>query len=225
MLNNDTRAHPLLIDELMRVAQSDPRIAVVGAKAMWANRPGRIWAAWCELTYGPTLTHVYGRDAADSAFFRKVRDVGQVVGCGYMWRRQALLDVGLLDTDFFGYHEDVDWCYRTRGKGWRVVYAGTAMVYHIGSLSSDPRFPQHMPASYFLGRNAILFTKKHAGRMRLVQVAVAAMVGSLQRLWRGRTLAHLHGEREFWQGLRDGFVNRNRQTEFRYVASATEGSG
>jgi GT2 family glycosyltransferase len=223
MLNNDTRVHPRLIDELMKVAQSDPRIAVVGAKAVWANASGRIWAAWCELTYGPSLTHVYGRDALDSAFYRKVRDVGQVVGCGYMWRRQALLDVGLLDTDFFGYHEDVDWCYRARARGWRVVYVGTAVVYHIGSLSSSPRFKHRMPAGYFLGRNAILFTKKHAGPLRLAQVVFTAVGGSLQRLLRGRTIAHLRGEREFWQGLGDGLMNRNRHSSFTYIPSATDG--
>jgi GT2 family glycosyltransferase len=227
ILNNDTRVHPRLINELLKVAESDPRTAVVGAKAMWMDTPGKngtIWAAWCELTYGPNLTWVYGRDAPDSTFYSKVREVDQVIGCGFMWRRQALLEVGLLDTDFFGYHEDVDWCYRARAQGWRVMYVGSAIVYHSGSLSSNPNFKHRMPAGYFLGRNAILFTKKHGNGLRLLQVIVTAAWGSLQRLLRGRTVAHWRGEREFWQGVQDGLSNRNRQTSFTYIPSADEGS-
>jgi GT2 family glycosyltransferase len=224
MINNDTRVHPHLIDELVAVAESDPRIAVVGAKALWEHQPRRVWAAWCELTYGPTLTRIYGRNAIDSAYYRQVRDVGQVVGCGYLWRREALADVGLLDTSFFGYHEDVDWCYRARKNGWRVVYAGEAIVYHKGSLSCGPQFRERMPMMYFLGRNAVLFTKKHANLWRLAQITVASAVGSLQRAWRGWSTLTARSEVIFWQGFLDGLANRNRQTNFRYEPSAAERS-
>jgi len=223
IINNDTRVHPRLIDELVAVAESDPRIAVVGGKALWAHQPRRIWAAWCELTYGPMLTRVYGRDAIDSPFYQQVRDVGQVVGCGYMWRREALEDVGLLDTSFFGYHEDVDWCYRARCNGWRVVYAGNAIIYHTGSLSTDSQFRESMPMMYFLGRNAVLFTKKHSNPWRLAQITFAAALGSLHRVWRGQPGA-ARGERLFWQGFRDGLANRNRQTNFRFEPPAAERS-
>ena len=216
MINNDTKVHSALIDELVAVAESDPRIAVVGAKALWAHQPRRIWAAWCELTYGPMLTRVYGRNTVDSPFYQHVRDVEQVVGCGYMWRRTALEDVGLLDTDFFGYHEDVDWCYRARKQGWRVVYAGLAIIYHLGSLSSRTQFREHMPTMYFLGRNAVLFTKKHANLWRLVQITCTSAVGSAQRAVAGWSATTTRAEVMFWQGFWDGLANRNRQANFRY---------
>jgi GT2 family glycosyltransferase len=160
----------------------------------------------------------------DSPLYQRVRDVEQVVGCGYMWRRAALADVGLLDTDFFGYHEDVDWCYRARKHRWRVVYAGLAIIYHLGSLSSRTDFREHMPTMYFLGRNAVLFTKKHASFPRLVQIMVTSAIGSVQRAVAGWSRTATRAEMLFWQGFRDGLVNRNRQVNFRYEPPTEEGS-
>lgn len=217
LLNNDTAVHPDLVDELVRVAESDPTIAVVGAKNMCWNRPGLVWAAWGEVSYGATLTRVFGWHVPDREHYRMVRDVGHVVGCGYMWRRAALEQIGLLDTNFFGYHEDVDWCHRARRAGWRVVFAGGAIVYHAGSLSariSEEGKPS-IPIMYFLGRNGVLFTRKHAGRLRLVQLSFNAAVGSLRRWLRSLRLGGPSGEGDFWRGYWDGLHNRNRQRDFR----------
>jgi GT2 family glycosyltransferase len=218
LLNNDTLVHPNLVDELVRVAESDPQIAVVGAKNMHMDRPDRIWSAWSEVTYGPTLTKQFGVNAHDNAFYRQVRDVGIVVGCGYMWRRAALIQVGLLDTELFGYHEDVDWCYRARKAGWRVVYVGTAVVYHSGSLSSASNYNERMPSMYFIGRNGVMFVKKHSNLLRLIHLGFSELLGSIRRCIRYKAWRNQTGEREFWQGFWDGLWNCNRQKKFQCAA-------
>jgi GT2 family glycosyltransferase len=219
LLNNDTLVHPDLVDELVRVAEGDTRIAVVGAKNVHMDRPEILWAAWSEVTYGTNLTHIHGAQCRDSARYRQVRDVAVVVGCGYMWRRTALEHVGLLDTSFFGYHEDVDWCYRARKLGWRVVYVGTAVIYHAGSLSSSSIHGKRMPAMYFIGRNGVLFVKKHSNKFRLVQLACAEVIGSIRRCIRYRAWRNPTGELEFWQGFWDGLWSQNRQHQFRCASN------
>jgi GT2 family glycosyltransferase len=214
-LNNDIAVHPHLIENLLAVALSDPRIAVVGAKNMAYGSQHLIWAAWAQLTYGPLLTRVHGRNRVDGPRYRQVRDVDQVIGNGYMWRREALADVGLLDTDYFGYHEDVDWCYRAQARGWRVVYAGDAIVYHRGGLSADPTYGKSMPVMYFLGRNGLLFARKHNGFWRMLQVSVNALRGSLQRLVQAPCRQRLQAEKQFWRGFWDAMHGRNSQLDFR----------
>ena len=215
LLNNDSIVHPNLINELVAVAESDSTIAVVGPKNMKSPTSRVIWAAWGEITYGPTLTNVHGSNRLDSSKYRQVRDVDQVIGCGYMWRREALMDIGLLDTNFFGYHEDVDWCYRARKSGWRVVYVGTAIVYHQGSLSTNPMFSQCIPVMYFLGRNAILFARKHGNFFKLFWLLINSVIGSIHRYRVKRRRGRSTGEQHFWQGVWDGFKNHNRQEHFR----------
>jgi GT2 family glycosyltransferase len=215
ILNNDAIVDPNVLDELVRVAESDRRIAVVGAKNVVMHNSKLLWAAWGDVTYGPTLTRVHGRSKWDGRKYRQNRDVDHVVGNGFMWRREALESIGLLDTNFFGYHEDVDWCYRAKKAGWRVVYVGSAIVRHEGSLSSNPHFESRMPAMYFIGRNAVLFTKKHGGILRLAQLTVNSLAGSIWRYVPATWKGYKTGERLFWQGFWDGLWNRNRLSEFR----------
>jgi GT2 family glycosyltransferase len=51
-------------------------------------------------------------------------------------RIAALDDVGLLDTRFFMYSEEVEWCRRFWERGWQVWYLPEAVVTHIGGASS-----------------------------------------------------------------------------------------
>jgi hypothetical protein len=214
LLNNDSITHPGLLNELIAVAESDPTIAVAGAKNMRADNPRVIWGAWAKVTYSATLTTIYGANKLDSPKYCRVKDVEQVVGCGYMWRCKALEDIGLLDTNFFGYHEDVDWCFRARKAGWRIVFVGTAIVYHQGSLSSSPSYKKCMPVMYFLARNAILFTRKHGNFLKLLKLLFNSITGSIRRCRNKRIKNRFAAELQFWQGVWDGFQNHNRQIDF-----------
>jgi GT2 family glycosyltransferase len=170
--NSDTEMTADLVSELVRVAESDPRIAVVGCRNVLMEDPRVLWGAYGELTYGPFVVRTAGERAADGEGWRVVRDVDSVIGNGYLWRRAALEQVGLLDEEFFGYHEDLDWCLRARRAGRRVVYAGTASIIHKGGSSSDRRQTRSFPMSYFLGRNGVLFVRKHASRLETARFAL-----------------------------------------------------
>ena len=162
IINSDTEVTADMISELVRVAESDSRIGVVGCRNILMENPARLWGAYGELTYGPFLVRIAGEGAADGHAWQVTRDVDAVIGNGYLWRAAALERVGLLDEEFFGYHEDVEWCLRARRAGYRVVYAGTAAIVHKGASSSDRGFARSFPASYFLGRNGVLFVRRHA---------------------------------------------------------------
>jgi GT2 family glycosyltransferase len=215
LLNNDARVHRHMIERMLGVMQSDPRIGVVGSKNLYEGDPNRIWGAWAEINYGPMLTRIHGRNQLDGERFKGVRDVDQVIGCGYMWRREALEDVGLLDTDFFGYHEDTDWCRRALDKGWRVVYCGDAVTYHKGGVSNDPRYDHVMPVMYFLGRNAILFARKHGHTTDMLRLLANSLRGSAGRALRARRKRLPSRERQFLKGIWDGLIGRNSQRDFR----------
>jgi hypothetical protein len=172
IINSDTEATPEMITALVDVAESDPRIAVVGCRNVLMEDPTRLWGAYGLLTYGPFVVRTAGQGSADGSEWRVVRDADWVIGNGYLWRRAALESIGLLDEQFFGYHEDVDWCLRARQAGYRVVYAGTAAIVHRGASSSDDHHTRSFPASYFLGRNGVLLVRKHGRPRERVRFAV-----------------------------------------------------
>lgn len=177
LLNNDTELHPELLSELVRVAESDQRIAAVGAKNILLEDHRIVWGAYGELRYHRDLVHLVGSRVPDGPELTVVKDVDWVIGNGMMMRRQAIESVGGFDENFFGYHEDVDWCTRALKAGFRIVYNGHAVIYHRGFGAANPARPRPFPVLYFLGRNSILFARKHATPIQLCKFVTSFVLG------------------------------------------------
>jgi len=221
LINNDTEVTPGLVAELVRVAETDPGIAAVGARNLVLEEPRRLWGAYGVLTYGPFVVRTDGHGLLDGPEWQIVKDVDWAIGNAILLRGTALREIGLLDEAFFAYHEDVDWCVRARRAGLRVVYAGTAAILHKGGGSSDPGQPHSFPQWYFLGRNGVLFVAKHATwaeRSRFALLCGAALVARagralLLRCWpsadaRRRGERQWAMERAFLRGANDGLHQR-----------------
>ena len=94
-------------------------------------------------------------------------EVDWVGGAALMIRRQAIDQVGLLDEAFFMYVEDVEWCYRIRKQGWKIVYLPEATIYHVSQGSSqDP-----IGFAYHHGKTGyLLFHDKHYGKLSVISL-------------------------------------------------------
>jgi len=92
----------------------------------------------------------------------QMADVDSVAGAFLLARRSAVEDVGLLDEAFFIYGDDIDWCYRFRLRGWRVLYFPQITVMHrkggTSRRTSGPLIFQ------FYRSNTLLYNKHVAGR-------------------------------------------------------------
>lgn len=171
VLNNDARLFPDTVDELLRVATSDPRIAAVGAKVLRLDDPSRLWMAWGEVTYRQSLVRLVGRDEPDGPAFATQRDVDWVSGSAILLSRRALEALGAFDEEFFAYHEEVDWCARARERGFRVVYAPRAVVTHRGQASSGGA-TYVSRRQYLTARNMVRFVRRHGSRAERLRFAL-----------------------------------------------------
>jgi GT2 family glycosyltransferase len=189
LLNNDVRVRAGAVAAALRVLDADPRVAVVGAKVLTREDPGRLWLAWGRVTWRQSLVALEGADVPDGPRFAEQRDVEWIGGCTMWFRRAALERIGLLDEEFFAYHEEVDWCARAREHGLRVVYAPDAVVTHTGRGTAGGGRSVRI-RKYFGARNTILFARKHAGVSEWLRlVAWLAVSLPLQLVWhalRGR---------------------------------------
>lgn len=78
---------------------------------------------------------------------RDVRDVAYVSGSALLLRAAALERVGLLDEDFFMYHEDLELSFRFRMAGFRVVALRNSLFYH------KYQFGRSIQKFYWMERN------------------------------------------------------------------------
>lgn len=133
-LNNDTVVHPGWLAPLVRIAEADGRVGMVGAKLL--NQDGTVQEAGGIMQRnGWGLPFGQGDDAAKPEY-NFVREVDVVVGACMMIRRSAWTAIGGFDDDFApAYYEEFDFAFALRDRGWRVMYQPASVVTHFDSAS------------------------------------------------------------------------------------------
>ncbi len=200
LLNNDATVEPDALAELVRVAESDPGAGSVAAQMRFADRPGTINSAGIGID---RLGIVYDRllGAPVEASEPEPVAVFGASGGAALWRRSALESVGRFDESFFVFLEDADVAWRARMRGWRALYAPSAVVYHHHSATAV----HASPFKYrWVGRNRVRLLARNADRRLLLRHGAAMVLYDLAYVayaaTRERTLAPLRGR---MRGLRE----------------------
>lgn len=206
IVNNDAVVAPACVAELVAALERHERLAAVGAKTLTQEQPPRIHTAYGVLTYHGPLVRQEGWMDPDITRYSEFAEVDYISGCAMLLRRSAVERVGLLDPDFFAYHEDLDWCIRARRAGYRVAYVPSAIVYHRMHASTGGGYLS--PITYLSARNAILFVRKNANWRERLEYAIRLPVNLMKEgVFRYRR-GELAGFRLRLRGVRDGLLGR-----------------
>jgi len=95
----------------------------------------------------------------------QIREVDWIIGACLMVKRHVIDEVGLKDEDFFMFHEETDWCYRSHICGWKTVFLPTSSIIHFGGHTTKAIWGRKLVLRYYEGKH--LFIKKHYGNLRL----------------------------------------------------------
>jgi GT2 family glycosyltransferase len=135
LLNNDARADPHWLGELVKVAEENPRAGMLACK-IYLQEGSKIIDNVGHLIYRDGLNRGRGRLEADRGQYEKIEEVFFPSGCAALYRRAMLEEVGLFDEDFFAYGDDTDLGLKGRLAGWKCLYVPKAVVHHHYSQSS-----------------------------------------------------------------------------------------
>jgi len=211
LLNSDTKCTPSLLSELVDTMERDTRIAITGSKNVCLENEALTWGLYGTVTWGPMLVRTVGRFEPDARQNTPPMDVDWVIGNACLIRRTALDHVGLLDEEFWQCNEDVDWCYRARDAGYRVVYVDSARILHKGGASADLSRKHVFSYGYFIGRNAFMFARKHGTIPQRIRLFVSMWLGVLGRIaffTLDNAKNAILGQRAFVRGMLDGMRGR-----------------
>jgi GT2 family glycosyltransferase len=171
LLNPDAVISAESIDRLRLALGCDPRLAAV-APAQINPLDDRAAPVRWPL---PTPAGVW-LEALGLGFLRN--QCGFVIGSVLLLRAEALVDVGLLDEQFFLYAEETDWEIRALRRGWRVALVPEVVATHVGGgTGGDPtRREAHFHASHER------LIRKHHGALGWQVYRAGSMAGALIRL-------------------------------------------
>lgn len=140
-MNSDIYLEPGDLEALQKALQENPKAALAGPTLQTPR--GHLQSFG--LFYAPNYWNL-----------QRPRPVSWVSGALIMARKSALAEIGGMDERFFFYNEDLEWCTRTRRKGWQVLLV-PRRVLHLGG-SSTPSNPRFLAEGY---RGGLLYTRDY----------------------------------------------------------------
>jgi GT2 family glycosyltransferase len=206
LLNNDTIVDRNALAELSSSLASPSSIGIVGPKILYFDQPNVIWFAGAHLNIHSASYGHYGIGEADTGQYDTPNECDYITGCCLLFRREVAERIGLLDSAYFAYLEDADFCTRARHSGFAVMYQPKALIYHKISSTSSWDSPIYI---YFNLRNKILFLRKHSSPanwiVHLPRIAYYYLRQFARLAFKWHDAAK---SRAAWYGLLDGIRGR-----------------
>lgn len=192
LLNNDTVVQPAALDTLITYLEQHPAVGAVGPKLLLLD--GSLDLA-CRRSFPTPAVSFYRMSGLSKLFPHSARfgrynmtyldpdvetEVDALVGAAMVVRTSVVREVGLLDESFFMYGEDLDWCYRIKSFGWRIVYHPQAVIHHHKRAASTRRAIPSIRAFYDAMR---IFHRKHYARRTIAPINWLIEAGITGKEW------------------------------------------
>lgn len=180
LLNNDTTVDPDFLSELVKVAEGDPKIGIVGSKIYFYDNPKRIWYGGGKFTWFGGGRHLQYEEIDKNPEEINPKETGYMTGCSFLIKSEVVRKIGGLDERFFLYYEDTDWSLSTKEVGYKIVYAPSSKVYHKVSRTAS-QIGNHTIHYYHI-RNALLLSQKHAPLFILIGIYIWSVIHYLKQV-------------------------------------------
>jgi len=158
-LDNDTEIiQPGWLRRLAAVLESDARIGVVGPKLIYPDNDC-IQFAGGGVTRSGRVVFLGRGERRDDPRFNQQREVQTFISACMMFRASLPKQIGYLDEAFNPVmFEDIDYCYRARAAGYRVLYVPSVEVVHRESVTTAGT--KRIANTYLIVKHGVLFKKR-----------------------------------------------------------------
>ena len=134
LLNSDTEVRANTFDLSIRYMNLHPEVGAMGCKVLLPN--GELDKACRRKFPNPAnaFLPLFGLKKFSNYNITTPIDeeieVDAVMGAYLLIRKSVMGQIGLLDEDFFMYGEDLDWCWRVKEAGHKIMYYPDAEITH-----------------------------------------------------------------------------------------------
>jgi GT2 family glycosyltransferase len=109
----------------------------------------------------------------DEGQYNEPREIFWATGACMFVRSDVFHQLGGFDEDFFAHMEEIDFCWRAKNQGHRIMYCPESAIFHIGGGTLPKK---NSRKTYLNIRNNIIMLFKNLEQRRLVRVLAARMI-------------------------------------------------
>lgn len=159
LLNNDVIVDPKFLSELVRGAETDPKIGMANPKIYYYDRPNVIWYAGARFNNIIGSSPHIGWKEEDEGQFDNKREPERLTGACMLIKKCVIKDVGYLNEDYFAIVEDSEFSIRVKRAGYKLLFVPESIIWHkVSSSSGGEDSPQNI---YYSTRNTLYLIKEY----------------------------------------------------------------
>ncbi|MGZ4661185.1 MAG: glycosyltransferase, partial [Arthrobacter sp.] len=176
LLHDDAAPAPEALAELLRAVERAPSVTVAGCKQLDWNASRRLIDVGLSTSRWAERLTLIEADELDQGQYDGRSDTFAVNSAGMLVRRDVWEELGGFDPALPGTGDDVDFCWRNRLAGHRVVVVPSARMFHVAHRP-------HALGSASAARKAQVHLRlKHTAWWNVPLHSVGALLGSLFKL-------------------------------------------
>jgi len=149
LLNSDAVPGHMWLTHMLRELNKHKGVGIVGAKLLYPpqkgyNLGGKIQHAGVARNSEGLPYHIFGGQPSDFPLANVRRELNAVTFACVLIRRKLWDSLGGLDKGYrIGQFEDVDFCWKARKAGWKIVYQPKATLLHYEHGSGEDVVTKH----------------------------------------------------------------------------------
>lgn len=180
LINSDIVVKSGCFNNLFEYMEKKPSIGMIGPRLLNTNgtlqtsckKFPSIWNTTTRALFLHKLFPNYSIFSTEEMnYFKhdKIIEVDALAGAFLMVRKEALVEIGLLDENYFFYSEDIDWCFRFWQYRWSVVFFPYSVcVHHDGGSSKKSPIKFHLQ----LIKSKYIYMQKHHSALKILMFQI-----------------------------------------------------
>jgi len=138
LLNSDVKVSPGWLDPIIEQMERDQQIAAVQPKILSLEKETHFEYAGAAggfmdvLGYPFCRGRIFDEVEADEGQYDSLKEVFWTSGAAMVVRKKVWDNLGGFDDTFFAHMEEIDFCWRVKRAGYKLIYLPDSAVYHVG---------------------------------------------------------------------------------------------
>jgi hypothetical protein len=223
LLNSDVEVTPNWLTPILDTFSNIPDVAIIQPKILdllkkdYFEYAGAGGGFIDQLGYPFCRGRIFQTLERDNGQYDDIKEIFWATGACMFVKKNIFEELNGFDADYFAHQEEVDFCWRAKNHGYKIMYVGTSKVYHLGGSTLSNMNPKK---TYLNFRNSLFSITKNLPRRKAFIIIFLRLlldgIAAIRFIWQLRFkhfFAILRAHLSFYRQFRKMY-NKREKTKF-----------
>tara|TARA_R110000744_G_scaffold278430_1_gene390698 strand:- start:19 stop:1020 length:1002 start_codon:yes stop_codon:yes gene_type:complete len=193
LLNSDVEVTPNWLTPIIDAFSNIPDVAIIQPKILdllkkdYFEYAGAGGGFIDQLGYPFCRGRIFQTLERDNGQYDDIKEIFWATGACMFVKKNVFEELNGFDADYFAHQEEVDFCWRAKNHGYKILYVGASKVYHLGGSTLSNMNPKK---TYLNFRNSLFSITKNLPRRKAFIIIFLRLlldgIAALRFIWQLR---------------------------------------